>query len=91
MVKRGETLLGGLKGDEVCGNSVGLSMYDGPTQTVDYIWANIWCMLNLILSWNCGNKSPMHNVDELLRNAENERLLSLAGMKGVKIPTYCKI
>ena len=49
MVKRGETLLGGLKGDEVCGNSVGLSMYDGPTQTVDYIWANIWCMLNFVI------------------------------------------
>ena len=46
MVKCGETLLEGLKGDEVCGNSVGLSMNDGPTQTVGYIWANIWCMLN---------------------------------------------
>ena len=33
----------------------------------------------------------MHNVDELLRSAENERLLSLVGMKGVKIPTYCKM
>ena len=50
MVKCGETLLEDLKGDEVCGNSVGLSMNDGPTQTVGYIWANIWCMLNLILT-----------------------------------------
>ena len=50
MVKCRETLLEGLKGDEVCGNSVGLSMNDGPTQTVGYIWANIWCMLNLILT-----------------------------------------
>ena len=50
VVKCGETLLENLKGDEVCGNSVGLSMNDGLTQTVGYIWANIWRMLNLILT-----------------------------------------
>ena len=25
-----------------CGNPVGLSMYDGPTETAEYIWVNIW-------------------------------------------------
>ena len=30
----------------LCVNPVGLSMYDGSMETVEYIWANIWCMLD---------------------------------------------
>ena len=29
-----------------CKNLVGLSMYDGSMETVEYIWVNIWCMIN---------------------------------------------
>ena len=30
----------------LCGNPVGLSKYDGPMETVECMWVNIWCMLN---------------------------------------------
>ena len=31
-----------------CENLVGLPMYDGSMETAEYIWVNIWCMLNWI-------------------------------------------
>ena len=34
------------EGEGFCENPVGLSMYDGPMETVEYIWVNIWCMLD---------------------------------------------
>ena len=33
-------------GRRVCENPKGLSMYDGLIETVEYIWVNIWCMLD---------------------------------------------
>ena len=41
-------------------NSVGLSMCDGPIETVKYIWVNIWCMLDWIFSQYCKNPLPLH-------------------------------
>ena len=29
-----------------CENPVGLSMYDAPIETVEYILENMWCMLD---------------------------------------------
>ena len=46
-------------------NSVRLSMCDSPIETVKYIWLNFWCMLDWILSQNCGNTLPLHAVDQL--------------------------
>ena len=38
-------------GGVVCENPVGLSMYDGSIETVEYIWVNIWCMLHWIIGF----------------------------------------
>ena len=73
-----------------CENPVGLSIYDVPIETVEYIWVNIWCIIDWISSQNCRNTFPLHAVDQLVRSAKNETLLWLAGMKYVKIRTHCK-
>ena len=28
-------------------------MYDGPKETVEYMWVNIWCMLDWIAGFCC--------------------------------------
>ena len=38
-------------GGGVCENPVGLSMYDGLMETIEYIWVNIWRMLELIIGF----------------------------------------
>ena len=43
-------------------NSVGLSRCDRPIEMVKYIWGNIWCMLDWILSQNCWNILPLHTA-----------------------------
>ena len=53
-----------------CENLVGLSMSDGPIETVKYIWINIWCMLDWILSQNCRNTRPLHTADQLVGSAK---------------------
>ena len=53
-------------------------MYDSPMETVEYIWVNIWCKLDWILSQNCRNKLPLHTVDQLVRSAKNKMLLYLS-------------
>ena len=53
-----------------CENLVGLSMCDGPIETVKYIWINIWCMLDWILSQNCRNTRPLHTADQLVGSAK---------------------
>ena len=57
-------------GEGACENPVGLSMCDGPIETVKYIWVNIWCMLDWILSQKCRNTLPLHKVDQLARSAK---------------------
>ena len=52
-----------------CENPFGLSMFDGPTETVKYIWVNILCMLDWILSQNCRNTLASHTVDQLPRSS----------------------
>ena len=52
-------------------NSKGFSMCHGLIETVKYIWVNISCMLDWILSQNCRNTLPLQTVDQLvLRNAK---------------------
>ena len=63
--KCGEVLFGGKMGGD-CENPVGLSMYDAPMETVEYIWVNIMCMLDWISSHNCRNTLPLHIVDQLV-------------------------
>ena len=36
-------------------NPVGLCMYEGHMDTVEYIWVSIWCMFDWILSPKCRN------------------------------------
>ena len=45
-----------------CENPAELFMYDDPMKTVEYIWVNIWCMLDWILSKNCRNTPSLHRV-----------------------------
>ena len=45
-----------------CENPVGFSMCDCPIETVKYIWVNIWCMLDWILSQNCRNTTSLDAV-----------------------------
>ena len=72
-------------------NPVGHSMYDGPMETVEYIWVNIWCILDWISSQNCRNTLPLHKIDQLvMKSTKNETLLWLEGIKYVKIQTHCK-
>ena len=47
-------------------NSEGLSMSDCPTETGKYIWVNISCMLDWILSQNCRNVLHLHTAVEQL-------------------------
>ena len=44
-----------------CENSVGLSMYDGPMGTVEYMWVNIWCMLDWIIGF-CYKSAEIHSL-----------------------------
>ena len=46
-------------------------MCDGLIETVKYIWMNILCMLDWILSQNCRNTLPLHAVDQLARSQWN--------------------
>ena len=57
---------------------VRLSKCDSPMETVEYVWRNIWCMLNWILSQNCRNTLTLHTVDQLVRSTNNEMLLYLS-------------
>ena len=78
-MKFGKTLFGG-----------GIGQYDGPMETIEYIWLNICSMLNWISSQNCINTLPLHKVDQLVMSTKNETLLWLVGIKNVKIQTRCK-
>ena len=40
-------------------NPVGLSMYDGPIKTVEYMLVNIWCMLDWIVGF-CYKTAETH-------------------------------
>ena len=81
---RGSTISGG----RACERPVGLSMYHGPIEFVEYSWVNIWCMLDWILSQNYRNTLPLHAVDQLARSIKIGMFLWLAGMKCKKIRTY---
>ena len=35
------------------------SMYDGPMKTVEYMWANIWCMLDWSIGF-CHKAAKIH-------------------------------
>ena len=40
-------------------------MCDGPIETVECIWVNIWCMLDWIWSQNCRNTLFLHTAGQL--------------------------
>ena len=50
-------------------------MYDGPIETVECIWLNIWCILDCIWSESCRNTLLFHTVNQLVRRAKDEMLL----------------
>ena len=55
MVKSGETLLEAEKHIKL----VILSLCDGPMESVEYMWVNIWCMLNWIIGL-CHKATKIH-------------------------------
>ena len=57
---------------EACENPVGLCMYEGHMETVEYIWVNVRCMLDWILSPNCRNILCLQIEDQPVRIAKNE-------------------
>ena len=61
----------------ILNDSVGLSMCDCLIETVKYIWVNIWCMLDWILSQNCRNTLPLHTAVEQLGVQKLKTLLCL--------------
>ena len=76
-------------------NSVKLSMTDGLTETVKYIWVNIWCMLDWIFSQNCRNSLPLHTSDQLSEECKildavvpNELLTANANTGSYQIEEY---
>ena len=46
-------------GGGACENPVELSKNDRPMETVEYIWMNIWCMLDWIAGF-CHKIAEMH-------------------------------
>ena len=63
-------------------------MYDGPVETVKYMWVNIWCMRHWIVGL-AEIHFHWHIVAQLV-TAQNEILLWLEGMNYVKIRAHCK-
>ena len=55
---------------------MGLSMCDGPKETVKYIRVNMWCMLDWIFSQNCRNSLPLHTADQLAGSTKPDELLA---------------
>ena len=49
-------------------------MCDGPIETVECIWVNIWCMLVWIWSQNCRNTLLLHTTGQLVKSAKNRML-----------------
>ena len=50
-----------------CKNPVGLSMYDGHMEAVEYMWVNIWCMLVWIFGF-CHKTAETHRLEIKLLN-----------------------
>ena len=50
-------------------------MCDGPIETVEYIWMNIWCMVEWVLSQNCRNTLILHTIDQLSKECKNVDVL----------------
>ena len=48
-----------VRGGEPCENLVGLFMYHSPMENVEYIWVNIWCMLDWIVGF-CHKTEEIH-------------------------------
>ena len=38
---------------------MGLFMYDGPKETVEYMWVNTWCMLDWVVGF-CHKTAEIH-------------------------------
>ena len=43
------------------------SMYDDPMETVEYMWVNIWCMLDWTIGF-CHKTAEIHFLDMQLPN-----------------------
>ena len=79
---QGNTVLG----EGASENLVGFSIYDGPVETTEYMWVNIWCMLGWTVGF-CHKTAEMYllTVDKPVRSAQNEMQLWLVGINRVKI------
>ena len=49
-------------------------MCDGPIETVECIWVNIWRMLDCIWSLNCRNTLLLNTAGHIVRSTKNETL-----------------
>lgn len=59
------------------GHCVGLLMYDGAMKTVEYIWVNIWYMLDWVLLQNCRGTLVVNSFDQLVKSEKTEMLFYL--------------
>ena len=50
-------------------------MHNNPMKIVEYIWVNIWWMLDCISSHNCRNTLHLYTVDQLVRSTKYEETL----------------
>ena len=48
-----------VRGGGLCENRVTFSLNDGPMETVEYMWVNIWCMLDWIIGF-CHKTAEIH-------------------------------
>ena len=65
-------------------------MYNSAMETVEYMWVNMWCMVDWIIGF-CHKAAEKHFLDIVIQpvSAQNETLLCLVGMNCVKIRNHC--
>ena len=59
-------------GRGACENPVGIFMYDGPLETVEYMWVTIWCMLDWVVGF-CHKTAETHLLGIQLINWQGLR------------------
>ena len=52
---------------------------DGPTESVECTWVNIWCMLDSIWSQNYRNTLLLHKAGQLQRSSKDTVCISNGG------------
>ena len=67
-------------------NPVRFSLNDGPMETVEYMWVNIWCMLDWIIGF-C-HKTVSAHVKPSLENNSSNLLISIGVIIKITVLIY---